>query len=74
MPLRIQTEKISKNIDEYQKRIGMDDALNIFFKDELNSLYFDFSEHENSALRELLQFAYFHKIYDNLFDIKFIKS
>ena len=67
------TEDIRLNLEENLNKIGFDSTINDFIKNELDSVYFDFSEDENTALKELLQFVYYHKILDDLFDVKFVK-
>lgn len=37
-----------------------------------NSVYFEFTENEKIALEELIKLTYFHRIVDDIFDIKFI--
>jgi hypothetical protein len=60
---------LSDNLDE----IGLSTELNDFIKKEIESVYFDLTQEEIEGLKEILQLAYFHQIFDDLFEIKFVE-
>jgi len=59
---------LKNNLDQ----IGFDSELNDFIKCEIDSIYFDLTQNELDGLKELLQLAYYHKIIDDMFDVKFV--
>lgn len=61
------------NLDKNLEKIGLSYEFNSFVKKEIESVYFDLTEKEVDGLKELLQLAYFHKIFDDLFEVKFIE-
>lgn len=60
---------LSKNL----MKIGLGEDLNGFITSELESVYFDLTAREIEGLKEIFQLAYFHQIFDDLFDIKFVE-
>ncbi len=54
------------------------DSLNLSFKaksfleDNINSLYFNLTEDEINAIKEMIKLIYYHGIIDDIFDIKFV--
>jgi hypothetical protein len=65
--------KIVSGLSIHLDKIGMSTDINEFIKREIESVYFDLTVREEEGLRELLQIAYFHQIFDNIFDIKFVE-
>jgi len=53
-------------------KIGLSSEANNFIKSEIDSVYFDLTINELNGLKDLLQLAYFHQIFDDLFEIKVI--
>ncbi len=41
-------------------------------KDNLESVYFEMTENENTAVNELIKLVYYHGIIDDMFDVKFV--
>jgi hypothetical protein len=54
------------------QKIDLSDEVNNFILKEIPSVYFDFTEAETEGLKELLQLAYYHQIFDDIFNIKFV--
>ena len=54
-------------------KIGFGESLNSFITTELESVYFDLTAREIEGLKEIFQLAYYHQIFDDLFDIKFVE-
>jgi len=67
------TADILTKLEENLIKIGLSTEVNEFIKDSINSTYFNFLESENQALSELLKLAYYHQIYDDIFDVKFVQ-
>lgn len=72
-----QFENISKSVitklDENLTKIGLSREVNKFIMREIPSVYYDFTAEEIEGLKELLQLSYFHKIFDDIFDINFVQ-
>lgn len=68
----IMNKEIRSKLDENLNKINLHSDISSYIKREINSVQFDFSNVENQALIELLQLAYYHKISEDLFDIKFV--
>ncbi len=66
-------KEIISKLSENLTKIGLSDELNGFITDELESIHFDLTVKETEGLKEILQLAYFHQIFDDIFDIKFIE-
>ncbi len=61
--------KLSSTLD----KIGLSTELNNFITSEIESVFFDLSIKEIDGLKEILQLAYFHQIFDDIIDIKFVE-
>ncbi|MBU0474016.1 MAG: hypothetical protein KKF62_07615 [Bacteroidetes bacterium] len=66
-------EKIDSKLPEYLNKLQLNPKLNDFVQKNIQSLYYDFTDNEKQALKELLQLPYYHAITENLVDIKFSK-
>jgi len=66
------TKSVVSNLDDNLSKIGLANEINAFIKKELPSVYFEFTPNEIESLRELLQLAYYHQIFDDIFDIKLV--
>ena len=66
------TNKIISGLAVNLDKISLSSEVNSFIKKEIDSVYFDLTITELDGLKELLQLAYFHQIFDDLFDIKFV--
>lgn len=64
---------ILEGLDKNLNKIGLSLEFNQFVKKEIESVCFDLTQVEIDGFKELLQLAYFHQIYDDLFDIKFVE-
>lgn len=60
------------NLDNYLTKINLENNVTNFIKEEINSVNFDLTSEELEGLEETIQFIYFNKIIDDLFDIKFV--
>jgi hypothetical protein len=63
--------KIEKLLQEKSNRI-VDPKFTEHLLSNFNSVYFEFTENEKIALEELIKLTYFHRIIDDMFDVKFI--
>ena len=60
------------NLNGYLTKINLDNSVSKFIKDEINSVNFDLRNEELEGLKEMIQFVYFNRIIDDLFDVKFV--
>jgi len=65
-------ELIESNIQQYLDKLKLDSKLNKMIGNNMDSVYFDFTENEREALEELIKLPYFHGIVEELTEIKFI--
>jgi predicted solute-binding protein len=70
-------EGIVKRIDEeyenHLEKMGLGREIDTFIKENINSITYSLSEHQEDAVNELYQMVYFYGILEDLFDIKFIE-
>jgi hypothetical protein len=58
--------------------IKINDSLNLsdkaksFLEENISSIYFDMTENEITAIKEMIKLIYYHGIIDDIFDIKFV--
>ena len=64
---------IQAGLSDNLKKIGLSNEINEFIKNEIESVYFDLTVREEEGLKQILQIAYFHQIFDDIFDIKFVE-
>lgn len=67
------TKMIIPNLDANLKKIGLGEEVNNFINREIPSVYFEFTAAELEGLKELLQIAYYHQIFDDIFDINLVQ-
>jgi len=65
-------EKVINNIDTTLDKFDYESKVNSFIKKNLDSVYFEMTDNETEALKELYKFSYFFKFADDIFDIKFV--
>lgn len=65
-------EKVINNIDTTLEKFNYENKVNSFIKRNLDSVYFEMTDNETEALKELYKFSYFFKFVDDIFDIKFV--
>lgn len=66
-------ENITNQLNEYLGKLQLNAKLSEFIQNNLNSVYFDFTENEKEALNELLKLPYYHGIIEDLVEVKFVK-
>jgi len=71
--LKTTNEKITSKIPGYLAKLKLEIKLNNFILENINSLYFDFTENEKTALNELLKLPYYHGITKDITEVKFVK-
>ncbi len=64
--------RIEDNIDKILKSLGYSDNVKMFVKDNLNSIYFELTDNELEALKELIKLTYYYEIIDDIFDLNFV--
>ena len=67
-------ELINTNFQEYLAKLKLDTKFNDFIINNINSVYFDFTENEKIALEELLKLPYYHGITEELVEVNFVGS
>ena len=67
-------KKIEDNIETYLSKIELDDSLFDSIVAELNSVYFEMTDNENEALKELIQLPYYRGIFEDMVELKFAKE
>jgi len=65
------SELINENLQEYLGKLKLDSKLNDLISNNMNSVYFDFTQNEKEALEELLKLPYYHGITKDLVELKF---
>lgn len=66
------TKSVINSLEPNLQKIDLSDEVNNFILKEIPFVYFDFTEAESEGLKELLQLAYYHQIFDDIFNIKFV--
>lgn len=64
-------ELINNNIKDSVAKLQLDAKLNNFIVENIDSVYFDFTENEKEALVELLKLPYYHGITKDLVEVKY---
>lgn len=67
-------KKIEDNIETYLSKIELDDNLYDSIVAELNSVYFEMTENEMEALKELIQLPFYRGIFEDMIELRFAKS
>jgi hypothetical protein len=65
------TETIEKQIDELIGKLKLNSEMRGYLLDNLQSVYYDFTEMEVEGLIELLKLPYYHGITKDMIDVKF---
>ncbi|MCP5061495.1 MAG: hypothetical protein GY936_03420 [Ignavibacteriae bacterium] len=63
---------LENRIDSFLENLDYSDIATHFIKEAIATISFDITEDDNFALNELLQLVYFHKVYDEMIDVKFV--
>ncbi|MCU7491601.1 MAG: hypothetical protein HF312_03515 [Ignavibacteria bacterium] len=63
---------IEDNLDKLLKNFEIDEPSKEVIKNNFNSVYFEMTNSETDALKELLQLPYFHGITDDMVELKFV--
>ncbi len=66
------TKSVINSLEPNLQKIDLSDEVNNFILKEIPFVYFDFTDAESEGLKELLQLAYYHQIFDDIFNIKFV--
>lgn len=66
------TERIADIIVPVLEYSNFNNEAGKFIKDNINSVYFDFTVTERNSLKELIKLLFFHGIIDDIFEVKFI--
>ncbi len=64
--------KIEENIDDLLANLKITESAKDFIKNNLNSVYFEITQNEIDGLSELLKYAYFKGMVDDIVEIKWI--
>lgn len=64
--------KVEDNIDNILHPLSYSENVKSFIKENLGSIYFELTQNEIEALKELVKLTYYHEIIDDLFDINFV--
>jgi hypothetical protein len=64
--------KIEDELPNILGRMNLTDELRNYLKESIGSVYFELTENEIDAVKELIKLVYYHGIVDDLFDVKFI--
>lgn len=67
-------KKIEDNIETYLSKIELDENLYDSIVGELNSVYFEMTDNETQALSELIQLPFYRGIFEEVIEIKFVKT
>lgn len=63
---------IEDNIQNILLPLNYSENVKSFIKENLGSIYFELTENEIEAVKELIKLLYYHEIIDDIFDINFI--
>ena len=63
---------IEDNISSISDQLEVSDEVKNYVKVNIGSLYFEMTDNEKVAVKELVKLIYYHGIIDDIFDIKFI--
>ncbi|MEG8948112.1 hypothetical protein [Rosettibacter firmus] len=64
--------KIEDNIDNILQPLNYSDNVKSFIKENLGSIYFELTDNEIEALKELIKLVYYHEIIDDIFDLNLV--
>jgi hypothetical protein len=65
-------EEIEKNITELIRKLNLDSKVEAYLLENFQSVYYDFTDNEKEALKELLQLPYYHGITEDIIEVKFV--
>ena len=65
-------ERLEDEIDVLLQKMKLDEPVSDFIKMNLNSLYFELTENEISALNEMCRLPFYHGMTEDITDLKFI--
>lgn len=65
-------DDVENSLKDYLDKSDLGIEIQNFISENFNSVYYEMTESEKEGLMELLQLPYFHGIYDDLFEVKFI--
>jgi len=63
---------LESKIDSFLKDLDYSENTTLFIKEAITSISFDTTEENVYALEELLQMVFFHQVYDEMIDVKFV--
>jgi len=70
-------EKIDYLVDDYldnfTNNLTKDKNIELFLRDNQTSIFYTITEAEELAMSELIKLAYYHGIFDDMIDIKFVE-
>jgi hypothetical protein len=61
-------DKLEDNLNQ----INLGDAVSKLIKEEISSVFFNITQIEKDGIQQLLELVYYHKIIENLFDVKYV--
>ena len=64
-------ERIDDKLINAIKELNLSEKVKEFFVENLNSIYFDMTDNEETAINELIKLIFYHGIIDDMFDVKF---
>ena len=65
-------ERIDDKLINTIKELNLSEKVKEFFVENLNSIYFDMTDNEETAVNELIKLIFYHGIIDDMFDVKFV--
>jgi len=63
---------IIDKLEENLNQINLGDSVSKLIKEEISSVYFNITQIEKDGLQQLLELVYYHKIINDLFDVKYV--
>ncbi|MCX7797915.1 MAG: hypothetical protein N2249_04755 [Melioribacter sp.] len=64
--------KIEDNIEKILLPLSYSENAKNFIIENLGSVYYEFTDNEIEALRELIKLLYYHEVIDDIFDLNFV--
>ncbi len=65
-------QTIEEKIDDIIKHISLNEEAKLFFKENIDSVYYEMTSNETEGLNELIKLLFYHGIIEDMFDIKFV--
>ncbi len=65
-------ERIDDKLINAIKELNLSEKVKEFFVENLNSIYFNMTDNEETAINELIKLIFYHGIIDDMFDVKFV--